>query len=732
MQFSPFYFRNAILFLLAIALLPSTLTANDNQQKLDSLFILLNKQQKEKKALASTYLEIGMAHENWDSIIYWGLKARNSAQIEGNPLIEGKAAAHTINAYSYIGDIDKLLELGQASIDLIKATNDTTLVINALNNMASFGYQSKGEYAKAIDVFSQGLEWTAKRAKFITHYTIIACNMADSYARIGDEKMAMKVRQNVLELGEKYNSSIALGYSQLDLAINYRKNEDFKKARYFLNRVEQLLPQAEWPLKHSFLLQKTDFYHVQEQYDSALIVANQLLQTYEKRGMDYDIFIQKDRIGRIYVGAGQYEKALSYFAPTNQYYEKEGQFLRFIEQAPYRIEIYSHLGNFEKTNSIIKKSIEIGQRLNDQEGLVEIHRQSALFFEKYNFKEEALYHLKEYQKLKDKIFKLESQKMAEQMAIRFELKEKQFENQRLQAVQEKNEAQIRFDRTLIIAISTFLFLSIALGIQLYRNNQQKKRHNEELEAKVKERTMELEASNNALKEANEELEQSSEEIEQFAYITSHNMKEPMRNIMSFSQLLTRKKEQLDADGRDYIEFIQAGTVQMYNLIEGILAFISIRQMKVPIEEINVIELLEEIKKQFSVIRKEGKGEIVWEPIPNIVGNLTQLRVLFQGLIENGLKYNENPTPLVSVKHSIQDQYHLFEITDNGMGIHPDFQDQIFKLFKRLHSNRRKYPGSGVGLAICKRIVLRHNGKIWVESEEGQGASFKFTLPIGRT
>lgn len=233
--------------------------------------------------------------------------------------------------------------------------------------------------------------------------------------------------------------------------------------------------------------------------------------------------------------------------------------------------------------------------------------------------------------------------------------------------------------------------------------------------------------NNRLKRRAEELANSNVELERFAYVASHDLQEPLRMVTSFLQLLKKRyEEKLDETANQYIAFAVDGAERMKTLIMDLLDYSRVGSNTEPNENVDLNLLVDEIKNLLSKSIDEVKANITIDHLPIMKGNRTQLLQLFQNLISNAIKYHKEGTPSIEIHYTEQEEDHLFEIKDNGIGIDPAFHEKIFVIFHRLHS-RSEYTGTGIGLAICKKIIERHNGKIWVKSALGQGSSFFFTL-----
>jgi len=233
--------------------------------------------------------------------------------------------------------------------------------------------------------------------------------------------------------------------------------------------------------------------------------------------------------------------------------------------------------------------------------------------------------------------------------------------------------------------------------------------------------------NSRLAISNDMLKKSNEELERFAYIASHDLKSPLRNIISFIQLFKKHYQgRLDKVGSEYIEFISSGSRQMYKLIEDILEYSRSGSRSRKVENVDLNEVTYLITQQIKKSAAYDRCNIKYDKLPIIKADLTLMQQLFQNLIENGLKYNNNITPCVHILYEAKGTDHSFIIRDNGIGIEPKHRGKIFEMFQRLHGSNT-YSGTGIGLAICKKIVEEYGGQISVTSAPSEGTEFHFTL-----
>jgi PAS domain S-box-containing protein len=229
-----------------------------------------------------------------------------------------------------------------------------------------------------------------------------------------------------------------------------------------------------------------------------------------------------------------------------------------------------------------------------------------------------------------------------------------------------------------------------------------------------------------------DLARSNAELEQFAYVASHDLQEPLRMVASYTQLLARRYQgKLDQDADEFIGFAVDGARRMQELINDLLTYSRVGTRALQLEEVDTAQVVDQVVADLAAAIAETQANITRDNLPTLRADHIQVRQVFQNLIANGIKFHRpDDTPRLHISVTRQHAMWQFSITDNGIGIEPQYQERIFALFQRLHS-RAEYPGTGIGLAICKKIVERHGGQIRVDSELGRGTNFVFTLPIGR-
>lgn len=306
------------------------------------------------------------------------------------------------------------------------------------------------------------------------------------------------------------------------------------------------------------------------------------------------------------------------------------------------------------------------------------------------------------------------------------------------------------------AISLFALLTIILtfiltwentlqlnktDLQIRKTQHELEKSRDNLELEVEKRTEELlELNKNLEREINErkkyekildqklnELKRSNSELEQFAYIASHDLQEPLRMVSSYLQLIERRySDKLDEDGHEFMEFAVDGASRMQTMINDLLIYSRVTTRGKEFELIDMDQILEKVLKNLEVSIKENNAQVNYKNLGKIKADPSQMSQIFQNLISNGIRFKGDKDPVINVISEENEDEWIFTVEDNGIGIDHQYSEKIFEVFKRLHG-KDQYPGTGIGLAISKKIAERHGGRIWVESELDKGSKFIFTI-----
>lgn len=267
--------------------------------------------------------------------------------------------------------------------------------------------------------------------------------------------------------------------------------------------------------------------------------------------------------------------------------------------------------------------------------------------------------------------------------------------------------------------------------QIERRDGELKQTQSELQQRVEDLQHEVAERRRAektLADRTVELQRSNAELEQFAYVASHDLREPLRMITGYTQLLAKRyRDHLDMTAQEYIDFAVDGAKRMQALIVDLLTYSRVGTKGKEFAPADCELVFATTLKSLSVAIDESGARVTHDPLPIVLCDGAQIGQLLQNLIGNGIKYRNSRVPAIHVSCQREGAAWLFSVSDNGIGIDPRYTERIFVIFQRLHT-RDEYPGTGIGLAICKKIVERHGGRIWLESEPGRGSTFYFTIP----
>ena len=295
-----------------------------------------------------------------------------------------------------------------------------------------------------------------------------------------------------------------------------------------------------------------------------------------------------------------------------------------------------------------------------------------------------------------------------------------------------------------LGVSFFVISMLYKGVSFYTKNIKERnkvlqKYNEDLnkeiaqrkiaEAALQEQKQQLRKSNEDIQKSNKDLERSNKDLEQFAYIASHDLQEPLRVVGNFIGLLKRRyKQHFDEEAFQYIDFAVDGVSRMSQQIKSILTFSRVSQKDIEFRLTNLNHVLFTKLHDLSQNIEEKKVQIIKDEMPEIICEKNQIEMVFHNLISNAIKFNkkESPSVIISNNTIASGEFWQFSVKDNGIGIAPEYQKQIFEIFRRLH-NKQDYEGTGIGLALCQKIIHRHGGEIWVESKQGEGTTFYFTI-----
>ncbi|MEL7425378.1 MAG: ATP-binding protein [Bacteroidota bacterium] len=339
-------------------------------------------------------------------------------------------------------------------------------------------------------------------------------------------------------------------------------------------------------------------------------------------------------------------------------------------------------------------------------------------FQSLNMFDSAFYYLEKHQQLSDTMQAIQKTEALQIQETNFKLQEAEYNNQILQEQQAQAESKLRRRQNAIILVA---FLALLLLSWALWWNRKKAILNRQLDELVQEKT-------EALQHSIQNLEKANEELTYFTYITSHDLREPLRNISGFASLLGRKLEMPSGPIRDLLESIKDSTKQMDHLIQDVMQYSMIAKKELVSEIFALGDIIKMVRQDMKLMLLKKNGHIIYDNEITLHTSKTALQLIVGNLCKNAIHYNESLAPTIQISAEKTEAHLLLHFKDNGIGIDTEFQEQIFEMFKRLHS-RAEYDGSGLGLAITKRALDQIGGNISVHSAKGKGSTFTVQLPL---
>ncbi len=618
---------------------------------------------------------------------------------------------------------DNIIEYATEAKAIAEELEDQSRIVNSLN-LIGIGYKRKGEFIKSLEYFEQGLEISRENnlKDFIPQFLN---NIGLIHANRGDLNEAMKFYLEALDVLEDQGNDLAIANLTNNIGIIYFEQGKKEEALAYFERALAFQRERKDSLGMSITLTNVGESldgmgrspEALEKYEEALKIS-ELIN--DQIGVSYLLAT----MGEVRFNEGKYEQASREFARALEIAEQIGDIEGKARILGLMGEVAQKQGNLKTSNDYCFEALDIAKKLGAKQSIRDLYSTIAENYKQAENFEQAFNYQTLYQAVNDSIFSEEQTLQMNELSIQFETREREAELKLLKEQQARSEAQLQ-RRTILgwLAALALLFVSFAAW-SLFQRNKRKQTFNQELQKEVDERT-------SALLHSNQQLEKSNKELEQFAYITSHDLKEPLRNIISFTELIERKLDGgLDEETEDYMHTVKGNARQMHALIEGVLEFARLENIDIRKEIVDMNNIVDRIIKVLQASISEKKVDLKVDQLHPVIGNSPQLFLVLKNLIENAMKYNNSSRPKIHVSSKVrEDGLCEIAVQDNGIGIEKDFHNKIFDMFQRLHI-RKEYKGAGLGLSISKKIVKNLGGDIWVESEEGKGSKFSFTVPFG--
>ena len=661
-----------------------------------------------------------------------------------------------------------------SSVDSLLHVLEQKKVLNDVNQLYETHYRLGGFYMeKEKERYSDG----------IRHYNLayqIALGQGDiskkmdclyELGRANEKKnnfpKALEYYFKIIEIDEGKNDFSKSLKTHIQIASIYQSLGDYQKS--FENQMQALRIAEK---NNDSLSVANSYYHIggiffyQDQYKQALDYYKKAKDICDVLGEERSVFSCTSAIGSVYEKLGDNQKSLEYNKRSLELAKKMNYEVG-VAYATGNIAInYLNQGGFEKAEEYLKRSIAMKIELDDKFGTIggeidlskvyvewgkpklaipvlekalslayetesktrrsDIYKNLATAYSKLGNPIEAYSYIEKHIALKDSLINEKTLEEMGQSQQRYELEKKEHEIMLLKKENElfgKNE-KIQNLQIFIFAIITLAFL---IFVWWYKS---KLKYQNSVNQLLEDKNELLNGKNEEIRIKNKQLEYSNEDLQQFAYVASHDLKEPLRMINSYTNLLERRYNDLfDESGKEFMHYVTDAVGRMEKLLDDLLDFSRAGSKSAPATFVSVQDVMVIVKSNLRHKLETLEGNLVVKNknLPSVKAHRTQLIQLLQNLISNGLKFKGERNPMVTIDCQKKDKEYVFSVKDNGIGISKENLSKVFEMFRRLHT-RDEYEGTGIGLATCKRIVNTWGGDIWVESVEGEGSTFFFSVP----
>jgi signal transduction histidine kinase len=538
-------------------------------------------------------------------------------------------------------------------------------------------YSYLNEYKQALRYYNRALAF----GDSAQNYTVYL-NTANIYQQQGQFELARENLLKSLEISQNKKNRSAMAATMTAIGENFQATGNFLEA-------------SDW-------------------YEKALAL-------YEEEGSVYGEVIVLNHLGELALEEGKLEEAQRAFETGLMINEELGNAESHATLLNNLGTVYREKGKFETALELMRRAKRIAENNGYPNRLMDCLEQIHSVYAGLGRYEEAYAYQTQFLALKDSLGRIRMDRQIQELQARFETKQAENEAQKAE-IENQN---LRLDRQrLWLGLIAISLLVIALVVTLILNRYWVVRR---LNMRLEDRSSQIQTQNLQISASNERLKRSNKELKEFAYIVSHDLKEPLRMIGSYVTLIERRYQDIiDDDGKEFFDYATRGVKQMKQLLDDLLKYMVVETNDYELEDISLDDVLASVRANLLGRIEENDVSLALEPMPVVHGNRSLLILLFQNLISNAIKFRGEEQPQIRVSVTKQGSQYLFAIRDNGIGISPQYQQRIFSIFYRVYG-KHQYEGTGIGLSICQKIVTLHGGRIWVESEEGKGSTFFFTL-----
>ncbi|MFK8005252.1 MAG: ATP-binding protein [Saprospiraceae bacterium] len=641
-------------------------------------------------------------------------KNLNSSRVEDFPKQKAKSLYLMGRAHLLIADFEKSIAYLNQAKEYFSQNKDHKGLGDCFKDLGTIQlHQNNYEpaeffYQKGIDAYDKG--------NYKPGFAHCNLNLGNVYIEQFQYVQGIQYYYNALKIYEELQLHRYIGMANNNIGNIYKENQNFEKAYEHYEKASQSYQIDKDSLQIiNVNLNIGSTYLDEEIYDKAIQILYSALEAAKSTGFNHPIPVIYNNIAACHINLGNFELAEQNNKMAQQFASMNKNKAEIMNANLLAAEMYLRKKEYKKSIQLAR--IAYDAALNNKH-LVVLSEASGILYADYkatNRFEKSLEYLELNKIYRDSLFNESRMKIPLSKDFEYQL-EKQKRTQIIQQEKDKLawEAKLDFQRLIsIFLIVGFLVLGLAVFV-IYKNFKAKKIAESELAKK-----------NNML----EKYIESNIQLEQFAHIASHDLKSPLRTVGSFSSLLKRRaKDKLNENELEYLDMISNAAKLMWNLVDDLMTYSQVNSLQMNLTSSDANHLMEEVLTNLDFSIKEKNAKINMANLPEkIMVDETKVRQVFQNLIANSLKFMPTgKAPKININCIPENGFWKFSIQDNGIGIPDEYREKIFKPYKQLHT-KDKFEGTGMGLAICKKIVEKHGGNIYFESEEGNGTTFYFTI-----
>ncbi|MEZ4826311.1 MAG: ATP-binding protein [Bacteroidia bacterium] len=609
---------------------------------------------------------------------------------------------------------EEALKYMLTGLEIARLARDTRAEFILLNNIGGTYFYPLDDYFHSIQYLLEAREISRLVDEPIQSAHNLS-QISEVYVSLGEYEKAMEFQHQALKIYEAEDDTAGLAYSHRNMGTIYWSQKSFEEALNSFERALRLGKYTNDPGNiYTYTASVGAAYLELKNLEKAEEFINASKAIADSNGLAYGVAYAEGVLGNLYKEKKDYPEAIRSLENAVKLFDELGV---KKESASFKIQaagLYTLTGNPMKALSLLDEVEPVAESMHAIALKRDLFEERANAYDVLKQPVEAYRNYKEFILFKDSL--LDETKITQLAKLDHQYKLRERENEMLlrQKESESSSRQIFF-----ILLASGIILLLAVLYMGYLRNKTLKDTNALLASK-----------NEEIRMQNDRLASSNEELRQFAHVTSHDLREPLRSISSFTTLLKRRYEnKLDPQANEFIEYITNGVNRMDTLLSDLLAYSVVGIGKHDYTEVNINQVITSIIESLNRDKATQGARITIQNLPVITANKVQMVQLFQHLVDNSIKFRSaGRKPEIKISCSQTEEGYRFEVADNGIGMDEAYKDKIFGLFLRLHNKKSQYKGTGIGLSICKKIVEQHKGRIWIESQIDIGTTVYFVLP----